>query len=488
MSIKNFLKNPAQRIFLMTVLGYLLIVGYFTVWSYQSQCAQAEVATLLRLEGIANVLALQIDGDAHQKLTNRFAEKDAVLFNAQDTDYNKIHIQLRRIYEAQMLKSPTYTMVYDTAAKHFEFIATSSETPYFRHVYTSFKPILIEKFTEGGTIPMYTDQFGMWLTAFAPVRNRLGEVVAVVMVDERFDDFIKNARWAAWLNLCFALLIILPVMVVLVIGLRRQLFREARLKRQIEVANDTNLKMRQELEVSYEKLASVDTLRKEMIANISHDLRTPLTNLSGYLETLFMRRHNISLAESERFLTIAQKESQRLKKLIDDLFELSKLESNQVDAKVEPFPIAELLQDVVSKYAILCEKQGIDITTNLSENIPWVVADIKLTDRVLQNLMDNAIRYNQKSDNGERGKIDLQVEAKGERVYIRIGNTSATIPPSVLERLFDRYFKVASEVEGATGLGLAIVKKIADLQGSILQVSSENGWTSFKFCLAIYSK
>jgi signal transduction histidine kinase len=348
----------------------------------------------LRLEGIANATALQIEGDIHAQLTEKYPNMDDIKFNAQDTLYNQIHHILRRNYEAQMLKSPTYTMILDTTKQRFEFIATSSDSPYYRHVYDTYNPILKERYREGGVLPMYMDKFGMWLSAFAPVRNAKGQTVAVVMTDEKFDLFVAVARKNALNNLFISLLIISPVIALLFFALRHYVLREGRLKKRLEETLATNVKISQQLEESYEKLSSIDTLRKEMIANISHDLRTPLTNLSGYIETLYLRRHTITLEERERYLTIGIKESERLKKLIDDLFELSKLEANQVTMNPEPFPIAELLQDIVTKYEVICQEKKIQITSNLSENTPWVVADIKLIDRVFQNLLDNALKYN----------------------------------------------------------------------------------------------
>ncbi|MBL7814871.1 MAG: HAMP domain-containing histidine kinase [Saprospiraceae bacterium] len=470
-----------KRIFWLVLIGYLLVTAYFVGWTYYRSCDQAERSNLFRLEGIANAVALQIDADVHTHIVAKYGTKDAILFNAQDTNYYKIHYVLARNAVANMLKTPVYTMVFDSTKQYFEFIGTSADTPYFRHEYRSFKPILKEKYTEGGLISMYNDEFGTWLSAFSPIRDRLGRPIGVVMVDEQFDKFITRARMAAVQNLLVSLFIILPIILLLIYWLRRMLSREERLKDKLEKAYKTNLKISRELEVSYEKLASINTLRKEMIANISHDLRTPLTNLSGYIETLFMRRHDISMAERERFLTIAQKESQRLKKLIDDLFELSKLESNQIELKTEPFPIAELLQDIVAKYEIVCTEKGLTITTHFSENLPWVVADIKLIDRVLQNLFDNAIRYNQPS-----GCIDLNLQRNDCQLVIKISNTGETIPSSVLSQIFDRYFK-NSEVEGSTGLGLAIVKKIMDLHQCPISVDSTEGVTSFTFSLPIYN-
>jgi signal transduction histidine kinase len=470
-----------KRIFWLVFIGYLLVTAYFVGWTYFRFCEQAEQSSLFRLEGIANAVALQIDGDVHQKVAARYAAKDAILFNTQDTDYYNIDYVLARNAEANMVKTPVYTMVLDSAKQHFQFIGTSADTPYFRHEYRSFQPILKEKYTEGGVIPMYKDEFGMWLSAFTPIRDKLGKPVAVVMVDEQFDRFIMKARQVAFQNLFISLFIILPFILLLVYWLRRLLFRQQRLKRELETAFQTNLKISEELELSYEKLQSIDNLRKEMIANISHDLRTPLTNLSGYIETLFIRRHDITMPERERFLTIAQQESHRLKKLIEDLFELSKLESNQTQLNTEPFPIAELLQDIVTKYEVVCTQNKIQMTTNLSENMPWVVADIKLIDRVLQNLFDNAIRYNVPN-----GYIDLFLQKQENQLVIKIANTGETIPPSVLTQIFDRYFK-NSAIEGSTGLGLAIVKKIVDLHGSHIVVTSVEGVTTFSFSLPVYT-
>jgi signal transduction histidine kinase len=482
-----FLKKPTSRILILVLVGYLFITGYFTFWNYRRQSEQYEERSLFRLEGIANSLALQINGDVHRQVEARYPNKDALLFNTQDTDYYKIHYILRRNFEANMLETPVYTMCLDTSRGDFNFIATSNDAPYFKHTYHSFHPILQEQYTAGGKIPMYTDQFGMWLTAFAPIRDSRGNTVAVVMVDERFDAFAIKARNAALRNLVIAVCIILPFIVLLVLVLRRLLFREEKLKKRLEDAYNTNLEISEELAKINDKLKEIDSLRREMIANISHDLRTPLTNLTGYLETLFMRRHTIQMDERERYLTIAQSESVRLKKMIEDLFELSKLESNTIQLNLEPFPIAELLQDVMAKYAVICAERNIEIQTNLSENTPWVRADLKLVDRVFQNLLDNAVRHNAPlvSEGKEKSVIKLNVQINEPKLVINISNTSETVDPSVLPQLFDRYFKTSTS-EHSTGLGLAIAQKIVHLHQCHIVATSEEGWTSFQFGLPLY--
>ena len=250
----RFLKKPTNRILILVSVGYLLITTYFTVWNYRRQSEQYEERSLFRLEGIANALALQINGDLHRQVAARYPLKDAVLFNTQDTDYYNLHYILRRNHDANMLETPTYTMIFDSTSRNFQFIATSNDAPYFRHIYNSSHPILQERFTEGGKIPMYKDQFGMWLTAFAPVRDSRGNVVAVVMVDEKFDAFAAKARNLALRNLVIALCLILPVIVLLFLGLRRLLVRENRIKKRLEDAYAENLTISQELAESNDKL------------------------------------------------------------------------------------------------------------------------------------------------------------------------------------------------------------------------------------------
>jgi signal transduction histidine kinase len=116
------------------------------------------------------------------------------------------------------------------------------------------------------------------------------------------------------------------------------------------------------------------------------------------------------------------------------------------------------------------------LNTNLSENTPWVVADIKLVDRVLQNLLDNAIRYNfneAERANGGDSVVNLIIQNVDNQLFISISNTGKTIDEDILPNIFDRYFRTLS-MEGSTGLGLAIVKKIIDMHESDITVKSEN--------------
>jgi len=182
-----------------------------------------------------------------------------------------------------------------------------------------------------------------------------------------------------------------------------------------------------------------------------------------------------------KYLEIIYSSCERLKKLVSDLFDLSKLQTNQVKLSPERFPIAELISDIANKYRIISQKKGISINAFLPNENPIVEADILLIDRVLQNLIDNAIKFCKEGD-----YINIVVRSQGDgKVEISIADTGEGIKPDELPYIFERYYK-GKQYSESTGLGLAIVKKIIDLHHSDIEVFSQIGkGTSFSFHLPI---
>ena len=234
-----------------------------------------------------------------------------------------------------------------------------------------------------------------------------------------------------------------------------------------------------------EELKKVDQLRRELIANVSHDLRNPLAIIQGYIETLIMKSNSLSQKEQERYLKVVLESSEKLTRLVSDLFELSKLEAGQIQMKKEPFFAHELLSDASAKVSLLLQDKGIEIKSELNEELPMVYADLSMIDRVVQNLLDNAIKYTP-----EKGKITLITKPKNGHVEIKIKNTGSGIPKKDLPHIFDRYYKIDKTQLGiqGTGLGLAIVKKILDGHKSNIHVESVEGeFAEFTFDLPAYS-
>ncbi len=226
-----------------------------------------------------------------------------------------------------------------------------------------------------------------------------------------------------------------------------------------------------------EDLKEVDSLRRDLIANVSHDLRSPLAVIHGYVETLLIKNDRLSKDQRKQYLEIVLKNSDRLSKQVSDLFELSKLEARQVEVLKEAFNLKELLKDTAQQYQGLAKEKGIQLQTDLPENA-LVKADIALVQRALQNLLDNALKFS------SGGKVKLLLKQQEEKWLVAISNTGKPIASEKLNKVFDRYYKDADRSTDSTGLGLAIVKNIMDIHESkIWAESTPQGLTTFCFTL-----
>jgi signal transduction histidine kinase len=231
-------------------------------------------------------------------------------------------------------------------------------------------------------------------------------------------------------------------------------------------------------------LKEVDSLRRELIANVSHDLRSPLAVIHGYIETMIMKEEKLTPEDRQKYLQIILDSSERLKDLVSDLFELSKLEARQIQLKKEAFFINELMIDAAQQFNILAKKKHIKIKSEISTTLPMVKADISLMERVIQNLLSNAIQYTP-----ENGSISLNVAKVDNSIKVNIENTGEGISKEDLPNIFNRYYKVSKDHSGikGTGLGLAIVKKILDIHNIPIDVKSKpSEFTSFSFMVPVY--
>ncbi|MCG9793283.1 sensor histidine kinase [Flavobacterium algicola] len=227
------------------------------------------------------------------------------------------------------------------------------------------------------------------------------------------------------------------------------------------------------LTTNIDKLKEVENLRRELIANVSHDLRTPIAIIRGYLETLQMKEKTLTDDERKRYIDMVSQSSVKLEKLVNELFELSKLEANQIRPNKEAFIISELLNDISSKYQLMARNKKITIDTFLSKELAPVFADIALIERVIQNLLDNAIKFTP-----ENGNISITTEkCVNDHIRITIADNGIGIPEKDRERIFARYYRANNytDLKNSTGLGLAIAKKILDLHESNLELVSDEG-------------
>lgn len=232
-----------------------------------------------------------------------------------------------------------------------------------------------------------------------------------------------------------------------------------------------------------DELKEGDSLRRELIANVSHDLRSPLAIIHGYIETMMIKEDEFSADDRKKYLQIILDGSNKLKNLVSDLFELSKLDAKQIILNKEKMFINELVADAAQQYQNFAEKKHITFNSEISQVLPMVEADISLMERVIQNLLSNAIQYTP-----ENGMIRIKVKRIENEVEVDVENSGGGIPEKDLPYVFDRYYKVSKEKSGieGSGLGLAIVKKILDLHHVPIRVKSQlGGFTSFSFAIPI---
>lgn len=218
------------------------------------------------------------------------------------------------------------------------------------------------------------------------------------------------------------------------------------------------------------------TNRRELFANISHELRTPISYIKGYSNVI---KNDLFETEEEKqyYLTIIEDETERVMRLINDLFDLAKMEEGKVALQLEAIDLVEVIENAVLKVDLEVVKKGLTLVTEIDRDIPFIKADGNRLNQIFINLLMNAIRYT------EKGTIQIKLWCNKNNVYITIEDTGIGIPKEELPFIFERFHRVEksrSRDLGGTGLGLAIVKNLVEIQQGTISVRSElNKGTKF---------
>jgi signal transduction histidine kinase len=230
-----------------------------------------------------------------------------------------------------------------------------------------------------------------------------------------------------------------------------------------------------------------DRLRRELVTNISHDLRTPLASMQGYIETLIIKDGTLDPGTRRQYLEIARKHATHLGRLIQDLFELAMLDASRVTPEFEQFCLAELIHDVVQEFELRAGEAEVSLEVDPPDADVAVYADISLIQRVLENLVGNALKYTPAG-----GKVSISVQPSAAAVGVSVTDTGPGIPEEALPHIFDRFYKANHENEsgkGSMGLGLAIAKRILELHASEISVISKvRQGTRFQFDLPLEAR
>ncbi|WP_235112128.1 cell wall metabolism sensor histidine kinase WalK [Acaryochloris sp. 'Moss Beach'] len=230
------------------------------------------------------------------------------------------------------------------------------------------------------------------------------------------------------------------------------------------------------------QLKEVDRLKSEFVATASHELRTPLTGMTMSMG-LLLETAEEKLSESElELLQTAQDDMQRLRALVNDLLDLSKIESGKISLDVASVDVSLLIDNALSMFKVQVQDQGVELKSVIADGLPPVRADANKITWVLTNLIANALRYTERG-----GQIEVKVSPRADVLHICVRDDGAGIPLEYQSKIFDKFVQVETEKDvGGSGLGLAICKEIVKAnQGSIWVESMPGQGSTFTFTLPI---
>ena len=215
----------------------------------------------------------------------------------------------------------------------------------------------------------------------------------------------------------------------------------------------------------------LDNMQKEFVADVSHELKTPITSIMGYADTLL--EGDYDKETQEKFLNVIATESRRMARLVTDLLTLSRYDNNKNKTKKVQFDLGELVKKCQEKLAIEIKKKNHDVKCFVTADVPLVYADKDDIERVILNILTNSIKYTK-----ENGEIKIYVGFVYNDAYIKIFDNGIGIPEEDLSRIFERFYRVdkaRTREMGGTGLGLSIAKEILDKNGGSIDIKSVVG-------------
>jgi two-component system phosphate regulon sensor histidine kinase PhoR len=220
------------------------------------------------------------------------------------------------------------------------------------------------------------------------------------------------------------------------------------------------------------ELRRLERVRRDFVANVSHEFKTPLTAIQGFAETLLGGALD-DKANRKRFVEIIREHAQRLARLTDDMLKLSRIEAGRLELEMRPIRVEALVNGCVETTRPRAESKGLQLQVQLPPGLPAIQGDGAQLGEVLQNLLDNAVQYTPSG-----GEITVEARQNGHEVIFTVADTGIGVPESDLERIFERFYRVdaaRSREAGGTGLGLAIARHIVEAHGGRIWVESAVG-------------
>jgi signal transduction histidine kinase len=483
------------RILWAVQLTVIIAVTYLIAFNYHNAIVIRKKMVLNKLKAIVCTATLQLDAEIHRRLTQQWTLKNDPAESS--SDYQILHEQLNRIKQANNVASPLYTLIYDSSYHLFQFIVTTSEHPNFRHDYIHFPRILQEDFAKGGLLDVYESENGTWLSAFAPIKDKLGNAVAVLQADEEFSAFIAEAHKQLIRQSLLALLTVFPLVALLVYYTRKSLIQQEKyegdlLKQQQAIIHQSQIiknqnqkltKKNEEVRLLNNKLDSkvrqrtkklLETTQelKTYLYRSSHDMRSPITSLLG------LSRLMITEGKIEPYAEMISQTTETMAQRMTSLAEVYEIKSRKIEPEL--INIQKLVDDISESLKgetnyLLCKD---------TESIESIFVDATLTKLVLKEAVYNAVYHNRNS--GRKIKIWLKVSHHNEHLTLEVRDDGIGINERVREKVFEMFFR-GNEFSQGMGLGLFKVKLIAERFKGVAFLESAPG-KGARLCVQLPSK
>ncbi|MFT7184868.1 MAG: signal transduction histidine kinase [Pseudohongiellaceae bacterium] len=452
----------------------------------------------------------EVEQKLHLELAEHIVQDDKLLKNGKvDRD------ALEHTFHSMMILGPSFELYVVTPQG--QVTTYSADDDKIKRMQVDLKPIK-EFLSSKRNLPIVGDdprsEYRQKIFSVAEIIDD-GELVAylyIIIGGEIYDgvvDLLQNSHiiklsfWGFIATLFFSLVVVLLLFAMLTRPIRRlatdmKLFRADGFEKgnmpdsewdenstdEIHRLGATFNEMASTLKEQYEKVRTTDELRRELISYVSHDLRTPLAALQGYLETWQLKKDKISESESAELIQIAANNAQHISSLVEQLFELAHLDSENASLILEPVSIAELAQDVIQKLALEANKKSLTLDVVPKDPALLVLANTEKMERVFTNLLENAIRHCELG-----GVVTIKMTVVASKLKISIKDDGCGIPPADLSHVFEAHYRAVNSAQGTrtnSGLGLAITRRIIELHQSKISVKSELGvGSTFDFELSL---
>lgn len=496
-SPKHKAKKKSNRLMTLMFSSIYILVVYFIIYSYFSEINLSKKAVLERLKSISNTASFMIDGDLHEQLSNNYQFKNGITTNTEDDLYNRLHNTLENVRLINGLNSPVYTMVFNKYKNEFEFIGTSSQYPYYRHSYQKFPDTLLKNMKQGGTLDVYDSENGKWLSAFSPIKNSNGEVVALLQVDQIFGEFILAARIRLLRNIALALITILPFTFLLFSYVKASFHKEELHKEMLADRNEEintqnelikennnklavaklaieqkNIELNVKVEERTSELQKVNEELRSFLYRSSHDIQGPLTTLIG-LNNLAVKE--ISDNNALGYLYMINDTTNKLYNTIKSINHVYEIKNKKII--IERIEVDPLIHSLSDKYKEELLEKGIKLICDTQPNLIAQV-DGEILTMVLSELFKNSIQFNSIL-NKDTPIIKITGHRTDKYIILSFEDNGIGINPDARDLIFEM-FKKGDENSKGVGLGLYAAKSGIDkINGYISLNKSNNKGTQF---------